>query len=191
MMKEFPYLYRGVVLENKDPKNLGRCKVRVPSIHGGEVPPEYLPWARGISNITIGPKKGSASVPDIGDIVWILFESGDKDSPVYIGGTHSLKDIPIDLNKVVLYQEEEDSIYYLREERLFDIKIGDVHILVSPNLVNIKGETLIEGDVTIRGKLHVTGTITSDIDVYGGGVSLKRHVHSGVESGPSRTGPPV
>lgn len=45
--------------------------------------------------------------------------------------------------------------------------------------------------VTVTGDLHVTGAINADGDVTGEGTSLHTHVHSGVQSGPSNTGPPV
>ena len=37
-------LYRAVVEDNKDPKKLGRCRVRVMNIFD-EIPTEDLPWA--------------------------------------------------------------------------------------------------------------------------------------------------
>lgn len=45
--------------------------------------------------------------------------------------------------------------------------------------------------VTITGDLEASGTITGDTDVVGDGTSLHSHVHSGVQSGSSDTGPPV
>ena len=45
-------------------------------------------------------------------------------------------------------------------------------------------------DVTINGNLHVTGTITADVDVIGGGKHLKTHTHSGVQPGGGNSGPP-
>jgi len=51
------------------------------------------------------------------------------------------------------------------------------------------------GDVTMTldaGGLSITGgTIVSDTDVLASAISLKAHVHSGVQSGPSETGEPV
>ena len=38
--------------------------------------------------------------------------------------------------------------------------------------------------------IHTRGTMTADVDAIGGGISLKGHVHSGVQSGPSKTGGP-
>lgn len=38
--------------------------------------------------------------------------------------------------------------------------------------------------------IHTLRTITADIDAIGGGISLKSHVHSNVQNGPSTTGSP-
>ncbi len=51
--------------------------------------------------------------------------------------------------------------------------------------------TTLTGDLKVDGDINCDGTTTSTIDVVGGGISLKTHVHSGVVSGPSDTGPPV
>ena len=45
--------------------------------------------------------------------------------------------------------------------------------------------------VTINGDVHVTGTLTADTDVVGGGKSLKTHKHGGVTTGSGQTGTPV
>lgn len=44
---------------------------------------------------------------------------------------------------------------------------------------------------TINGNVHCTGTVTSDVDVIGGGKSLKSHKHGGVTTGSGTTGVPV
>lgn len=163
---DYPYLYRGFVVENKDPKKLGRCKIQIPSIHGGDaIPPNYLPWARGVSNIVIGETKGSSSIPDIGDIVWVLFEGGDDDYPVYLGGMQGTKDTPIKLEEVVLYQEKGNKIVYNRESHVFTIAIGDniisvgdsIHISGGP--INIDSSVSISGTVNISGSLFVNGEL--------------------------------
>lgn len=42
----------------------------------------------------------------------------------------------------------------------------------------------------INGNVHCTGTITGDVDVLGGGKSLKSHRHGGVTTGAGNTGAP-
>lgn len=87
--EEFPKLYRGIVEDNKDPKKLGRCRVRVPSIHGSlDFKTDLLPWARPITQTPVSHGRGSVILPDKGDVVWVMFESGDKEYPVYFGGTY-------------------------------------------------------------------------------------------------------
>lgn len=48
------------------------------------------------------------------------------------------------------------------------------------------------GEITIEGAVNQSGgDITAETDVIGGGISLKTHVHGGVQSGGSNTAPPV
>jgi hypothetical protein len=62
---------------------------------------------------------------------------------------------------------------------------GSGHIvnIVAPGGVNITG------NVAVTGALSATQNITSSTDVQTGSISLKNHVHSGVQSGGSLTGP--
>lgn len=46
------------------------------------------------------------------------------------------------------------------------------------------------GGVDIEGNLNVTGTIAASEDVVGGGISLKSHIHGGVQAGIAQTGAP-
>ena len=64
--------YRGTVLDNNDPQNLGRLRARVPELlnevdSGWALP--CLPYA--------GDGEGQFTVPPAGAGVWIEFESGD------------------------------------------------------------------------------------------------------------------
>ena len=69
------------------------------------------------------------------------------------------------------------------------IELDPVHHNVN---VSTTGSVNITAPITtINGDVHVTGTLTSDVDVIGGGKSLKSHIHSGVQSGSSNTGAPV
>ncbi len=181
-IKNYPSIYRGIVEDNKDPKNLGRCKIRVPSVHGElTYPIDILPWARPVVLSPIKKSRGSVNLPDVGDIVWVLFEGSDKDFPVYFGGTYATGDVEVDNNIVDFYIEGNDKISYNRSSRTYDIKIGDRHIVISPDLITIKGNVLIEGDV------EVSGGIVATEDVIGAGTSLHTHTHMGVHG--STTGP--
>lgn len=86
-------LYRAYVYDNKDPKNLGRIKVCCPSVYGvdGSDNPLVSDWAYpkfpvcgyGFGIQCIPPTKN----PDGSNVlVWLEFEMGDKNKPVWSGG---------------------------------------------------------------------------------------------------------
>jgi len=54
------------------------------------------------------------------------------------------------------------------------------------NAITLSGAISATGNITSTG-----GTVTGSTDVVGGGKSLKTHVHTGVTSGGSNTGPPL
>lgn len=72
--------YRGVVINNIDPLQRGRLQVQVPDVAG--VPP--LSWAMPCVPIA-GVQNGMVALPIIGSGVWIEFEQGMPDSPIWVG----------------------------------------------------------------------------------------------------------
>jgi len=73
-------IYRGTVVNNIDPMQIGRIMAIVPDV--GSVTPST--WAMPCVPIA-GKQMGTFFVPQIGAGVWVQFEGGDPDYPVYIG----------------------------------------------------------------------------------------------------------
>jgi uncharacterized protein involved in type VI secretion and phage assembly len=71
--------YRGVVTNNIDPMQLGRIQASVPDVN-------VIPatWATACVPIT-GKGSGTWFVPQIGAAVWIEYEQGDPDHPIWTG----------------------------------------------------------------------------------------------------------
>jgi hypothetical protein len=67
-------LYRGTVVINVDPLQLSRVLVQVPAVSELE-----LYWAQAC----LPP--GVSTVPDVGQQVWVMFEGGDPQLPVWMG----------------------------------------------------------------------------------------------------------
>ncbi len=73
--------YRGTVVNNVDPLQIGRIQVIVPDVAG------LLPgtWAMPCVPLA-GPNNGLFAVPIPGSGVWVEFERGDPDYPIWVGG---------------------------------------------------------------------------------------------------------
>ncbi len=82
--------YRGQVIDNNDPSNLGRIKANVPRVLGVEDSGWALPaFAYGGAS-----EQGFFAVPDVGAGVWIEFEGGDLSYPIWSGTWYTSGDIP-------------------------------------------------------------------------------------------------
>jgi hypothetical protein len=79
--KRFYGKYRGLVIENIDPEQIGRVLVQVPDVLG-EIPSS---WAMPCVPAA-GIQAGCFIVPPIGSQVWVEFEQGDPDYPIWTGG---------------------------------------------------------------------------------------------------------
>jgi hypothetical protein len=73
--------YRGTVINNVDPMQIGRIQAMVPDVAG------FVPstWAMPCVPVA-GINNGLFTVPMIGSGVWIEFERGDPDYPIWVGG---------------------------------------------------------------------------------------------------------
>jgi uncharacterized protein involved in type VI secretion and phage assembly len=72
--------YRGMVLNNVDPMQMGRLMVQVPDVTS------VLPgtWAMPCVPVA-GIQNGMVALPMIGSGVWIEYEHGDPDFPIWVG----------------------------------------------------------------------------------------------------------
>lgn len=85
--------YRGVVADVDDPWSHGRLKAKVPQILGEEVTGWALPCAP-----YAGDGVGVHAIPPVGAGVWIEFEGGNLDFPVWVGSWWGSDQIPEDHN---------------------------------------------------------------------------------------------
>lgn len=72
--------FRGTVLNNIDPMQIGRLMVQVGDV-SGLIP---LTWAMPCLPLT-GKQMGAYLVPQIGTGVWVEFEQGNPDYPIWTG----------------------------------------------------------------------------------------------------------
>lgn len=72
--------YRGMVINNVDPLQTGRLMVQVPDV-AGLIPGS---WAMPCFPFT-GPQMGFWALPQIGSGVWVEFEQGNPDHPIWSG----------------------------------------------------------------------------------------------------------
>jgi uncharacterized protein involved in type VI secretion and phage assembly len=83
--------YRGTVINNIDPLQIGRIQAMVPDVAG------FIPstWAMPCLPV-VGINSGVFTVPMIGSGVWIEFERGDPDYPIWVGGYWgSVAEVPV------------------------------------------------------------------------------------------------
>jgi hypothetical protein len=73
--------YRGLVILNIDPEQIGRVIVQVPDVLG------VIPSSWAMPCVpAAGIQSGCFVVPPIGSQVWVEFEQGDPDYPIWTGG---------------------------------------------------------------------------------------------------------
>jgi len=83
--------YRGIVVNNLDPLQIGRLQAMVPEVLG-EIPCGWaspcVPYA--------GTGSGFYAIPPVGAGVWIEFEAGDTSRPIWVGAWWAAGEVPMD-----------------------------------------------------------------------------------------------
>lgn len=80
--KRFYGKFRGFVVDNADPEQLGRLKLRVPSVLGNDV---VTGWAMPCVPYGGDADQGFLFIPEVDAGVWIEFEEGDLEFPIWVG----------------------------------------------------------------------------------------------------------
>lgn len=74
--------HRGFVVDNEDPAKLGRLKLKVPSVLGGDV---VTGWALPCTPYGGAADQGFLFIPEREAGVWVEFEEGDLEFPIWVG----------------------------------------------------------------------------------------------------------
>ena len=99
-MSQYYGKYRGTVSNNRDPLQLGRLQVLVPAVLGDG----RASWAMP-SVPYAGQGLGFFAIPPVGTNIWVEFEAGDTDAPIWSGcfwGTGQAPAVPALAEKKVL-----------------------------------------------------------------------------------------
>ena len=129
--KKFYGKYRAYVTNNNDKKEkMGRIKVKCPKVLGESESNWCSPCVPfGAMN------RGFAFIPNVGDSVWVEFEEGDPNKPIYSGGWWALNEMPDVVYKKIGY-------HHVIQTRKATIHIDDE-----------QGKIIIDGNVEINGTL--------------------------------------
>ena len=197
-------IYRGVVKDNQDPDNYGRVKVHVPQIHGDSYPDVWA-WPKAA---WAGNKCGFFMIPDVGQTVYVVFDHGRPDKPLWDGGWWGKGDPHPDMkHKQILLITPEGLRFHLdRVNKVITLAIGtdkEVRLTESqatfkhPSKVVIEApSTTVEADnIKLNGNTEIQGTLNvSDRATMANatiaGKDFATHRHTSASSG-SPTSPPI
>lgn len=74
--------FRGTVVDSNDPKKMGRLRLRVPNALGPDV---VSGWATACIPYGGADQQGCLFIPAVGAGVWVEFEGGDREFPIWSG----------------------------------------------------------------------------------------------------------
>ncbi|HWK29969.1 MAG TPA: VgrG-related protein [Solirubrobacter sp.] len=138
----------GVVTNNNDPDQLGRVRVKYPSLSDSE----ESGWAR-IATPSAGNQRGLLMLPQVDEEVIVGFEHGDTRRPIVVGSVFNGKDKP----GTDLLQNRDGSFALLSNEKIHAHAKKDIEISSDQNLVV---ELTQDEKHTVKGKYahETTGT---------------------------------
>lgn len=147
--------YRGTVLMNEDPLNIGRIMAMVPDVSNTMPTSWAMPCLPGA-----GIQYGVCVIPPLGAGVWIEFEQGDPDYPIWTGGYWgSAAEVPALVRArtpaspgIVLQTVAQNMVAITDAPPQVLIKVGS-----SSMMIRADGITIAAPNITINGALVVNG----------------------------------
>lgn len=162
----YEFEYVGIIEDNNDPDKLGRCKVRIHGIHD-DIPTSDLPWAIIDFPLAVGVK-GSFIVPEVGTVVSVIFDMGDRYEPRIKSKVLDRQNLNFDCDKdedypnsVIFYETSNGDYFKInRAKGELIIKTGSGALLriSEDGTVELNNTASEKGDL----KLSLKGNITID-----------------------------
>jgi uncharacterized protein involved in type VI secretion and phage assembly len=143
----------GLVTNVNDPDNLGRVRVKFPTLPdtGGAAEGN---WAR-IASVAAGNSRGVMMLPHVDDEVVVAFENGDTRRPVVLGAMFNGKDKPGD----ELLQEKKGSFAMVSTEKGF-MHTKDDFTIKSDKKMILQIQTDVEEKVSGKQTSETSGDVS-------------------------------
>jgi hypothetical protein len=187
--------FRGKVGDVDDPYKRGRIRAEVPGVLDGQ-----LPWAEPCTPYA-GPKVGFYAIPPVGANVWIEFEEGNPERPIWAGcfwGSLAADGVPAEATgpdvkvlrtpKMLLALDETAGSVTLKvtpenspasslvmNNDGIVLKCDNVTVTVTQAHIELKktpASIEVADDITLK-KAAASVVIANDIDIKNGGASAK------------------
>jgi len=120
--------YMGFVASTEDPKKYGRIQIILPFI--SDEPLQKWAWQKGRYS---GKNYGSWNIPEKGSMVWVEFERGDLNYPIWDFGYHGKDELEEEwsnVNNKWFRTPDGFHIIWRKEEKELEIKLPDGNSLV-------------------------------------------------------------
>lgn len=167
-------MYRGVVVDNADPKKAGRVRVAIE----GVTPDDGGAWAYPITwPGSGGPQAGVYAPPQaINTDVCVWFEMGDVEKPYYAGGNPGYSEVPPEVSDDATSPEDAPLVHAWETQR-WRIKIDsrpgheEVHIRdkVTDDVIEIDGVNM---GVRIKGTGAVQIVADGSVEIDGANIRI-------------------
>lgn len=139
--------YRGVVKDNKDPLKLGRIQASVPAVSG-----MATNWANPCAPYA-GEQVGFYTIPPVGAKVWIEFEGGNPNFPIWSGCFWQDGEVPNEVNN----NSEDPSQVKVFRTRVATLWIDDTD---QKGQITLKfNDSTVSEPITITAVLNSTGMV--------------------------------
>jgi uncharacterized protein involved in type VI secretion and phage assembly len=139
-----------IVIDNHDPQELGRVKVKYPVSSDDEIGH----WAR-VAVLMAGAQRGTFFLPEVNDEVLVAFEQGDIMRPYVIGALWNGKDTPPDTNA-----DGKNNLRFIKSRSGHLIRLDDTDGSEKIEIIDKSGKNSIAIDTASN-----TITIKSDKDI--------------------------
>ena len=160
------HLVVGVVTNNNDPEQMGRVRVKYPSLSDSE----ESAWAR-VASVSSGKERGLMMLPQPDEEVIVGFEHGDARRPIVIGSVFNGKDKP----GAELLQSQDGSFALVSNEK--------AHIHTKKDF-EIKSDQALKIEITKDATTKAQGKIEQEASQ---GTKLKAGTTYDIEAGSSMT----
>jgi hypothetical protein len=140
-------IYRGTVADNDDPKRFSRIKASVPDVLGVQL----SGWALPCMPYGGLPEQGMYAIPDIGAHVWVQFEAGDIDRPIWVGTYWEKYKAPEPTTRMIKTQSGHTLLFHDEEDNQ---RIRLIHSSGAAIWIDRNGSIALKDDSGAKFKLN-------------------------------------